>query len=144
MSYSRPIALCRLAAATVFLTALCTVGYAAEATGTPPSASIVTLMTRNLDFAADKEVVMLTVTYPGGAASLPHRHDAPVFVYVLEGQVIMQVQGSAALTLNPGDTFYEAPGDVHLVSANGSKTATAKFLVLMIKDKGKAVSCLVD
>jgi quercetin dioxygenase-like cupin family protein len=144
MCHSRRIALRGLAAAAVFLAALCTPGFTAEATGTPPSASIVTLMTRNLNFAADKEVVMLTVTYPGGAASLPHRHDAPVFVYVLEGQVIMQVKGSAALTLNPGDTFYEAPDDVHIVSANGSKTASAKILVLMIKDKGKAVSRLAD
>ena len=36
---------------------------------------------------------MSTVTYPPGGASPPHRHDAHVFVYVLEGELIMQVQG---------------------------------------------------
>jgi quercetin dioxygenase-like cupin family protein len=133
-----------LTAVTVLLTALAGGGYATDAPGTPPSASVVTLMTRNLDSAADKEVVMLTVAYPGGAASLPHRHDAQVFVYVLEGQVLMQIKGSRALTLNPGDTFYEAPDEVHLVSANGSKSVPAKLLVVMIKDKGKAVSRPAD
>ena len=29
---------------------------------------------------------MLTVAYRPGGASLPHRHDAQVFVYVLEGE----------------------------------------------------------
>jgi quercetin dioxygenase-like cupin family protein len=133
-----------LKATLVLLMAFSTVGHADDATGTQPLASIVTLMTRDLQFTLDKEVMMLTVTYPAGAASLPHRHDAPVFVYVLEGQIIMKLRGSAAITLNPGDTIYEAPEDVHLVSANSSKTAAAKILVVMIKDKGKPVSRLVD
>jgi quercetin dioxygenase-like cupin family protein len=144
MFHARRIASPPLTATVVLLTALAGGGYATDAPGTPPSASVVTLMTRNLDGAADKEVVMLSVAYPGGAASLPHRHDAQVFVYVLEGQVLMQIKGSRALTLNPGDTFYEAPDEVHLVSANGSKSAPAKLLVVMIKDKGKAVSRPVD
>ena len=79
---------------------------------------------------------MSTVTYPPGGASPPHRHDAQVFVYVLEGELIMQVRGGAKVTLRPGETFYESPDDVHEVSANASKTAPAKFLVFIIKDKG--------
>jgi quercetin dioxygenase-like cupin family protein len=59
-----------------------------------------------------------------------------VFVYVLEGELTMQVQGGPKVTLKPGDTFYESPSDVHVVSANASQTAPAKFLVLIIKDKG--------
>ena len=86
---------------------------------------------------------MLTVMYPAAGASLPHRHDAQVFVYVLEGELTMQVRGSPAVTLRSGQTFYEAPDDVHVVSANTSKTATAKILVLMIKDKGKPGSRLI-
>jgi quercetin dioxygenase-like cupin family protein len=83
---------------------------------------------------------MLTVEYPPGGASSPHRHDAQVFVYVLEGEVTMQVEGSPAVTLQPGQTFYEKPDDVHLVSANASKTAPAKILVFILKDKNAPVS----
>ena len=40
------------------------------------------------------------------------------------------------MTLTPGQTFYEDPDDVHVVDRNASKTKPAKFLVLLIKDKG--------
>ena len=70
-------------------------------------------------------------------ASLPHRHDADVFVYVLEGSIVMQVDGQEPQTLKPGDTFHETPGDVHRKSANASATQPAKFVVFMVKDKGK-------
>ena len=73
-------------------------------------------------------------------ASLPRRHDAQVFVYVLQGELTMQVAGSPAVTLRQGETFYENPADVHLVSANASKTAPAKILVSMVKNKGAPVS----
>jgi len=111
----------------------------ADPSGTPP-ASVVNLMTRELISGPDKEVVMLTVTYPAAGASLPHRHDAQVFVYVLEGELKMQVRGSPPVTLRPGQTFYEAPDDVHMVSANSSETEPAKILVVMIKDKSKPAS----
>ena len=39
-------------------------------------------------------------------------------------------------TLTPGQSFYEGPGDVHVVDRNASATQPAKFLVVLIKDKG--------
>ena len=108
----------------------------AWADGTPPAASANPLMTKDLAALAGKEVLMSTVTYPPGGASPPHRHDAQVFVYVLEGELVMQVQGGPKVTLQPGETFYESPSDVHAVSANASQTRPAKFLVFIIKDKG--------
>jgi hypothetical protein len=44
------------------------------------------------------------------------------------------------VTLRQGETFYESPTDVHLVSANASKTAPAKILVFILKSKGAPVS----
>jgi len=119
------------------------VSTAAGAEKAAPSAAVTELMTRGLVCGPEKEVVMLTVTYPASGASLPHRHDAQVFVYVLEGELTMQVRGAPAVTLRPGQTFYEARDDVHVVSANSSKTAPAKMLVVMIKDKGQPGSKLV-
>lgn len=104
------------------------------ADGSP--AAVMQLLTKELVGNPGKEVLMSTVTYPPGGASPPHRHDAQVFVYVLEGELITQVQGGPKLTLKPGETFYESPSDVHSVSANASQTAPAKFLVFIIKDKG--------
>ena len=95
------------------------------------------LLTKDIPEFAGKEVVVSTVEYPAGVASAPHRHDAHTFVYVLEGSVVMQVAGGPALTLGPGQTFYENPTDVHATSKNASQTALAKILVFMLKDKGK-------
>jgi quercetin dioxygenase-like cupin family protein len=95
------------------------------------------LLTKDLPDFAGKEVTMSTVEYAPGGTSASHRHDAHTFVYVLEGSVVMQVAGSEPVTLMPGQTFYETPADVHAVSRNASASAPAKFLVFMIKDKGK-------
>lgn len=88
------------------------------------------------DIPRDAEVLMQTVSYEPGEASAPHRHDAHVFVYALEGSVRMQVQGGEITTLNPGDVFYESPDDVHVLSENASRSAPATFLVVMIKTEG--------
>ena len=76
---------------------------------------------------------MITVSYEPGGADDIHRHDAHVFVYVLEGSIVMQLKDQSAVTLKAGQTFYEAPDDVHVVGRNASMTEPAKFLVLLIK-----------
>jgi quercetin dioxygenase-like cupin family protein len=108
------------------------------------SGTVEPLLNQGLPDIPGKEVIMLTVTYLPGGASLPHRHDAEVFVYVLEGSVVMQVDGQPAATLHAGQTFHEGPADIHRQSANASATETAKIVVFMIKDKNKPVSRPVD
>jgi quercetin dioxygenase-like cupin family protein len=49
------------------------------------------------------------------------------------------VKGGKEVTLTPGDTFYEAPDDVHLVSRNASSTKPAKFIVFLVKDENAPV-----
>jgi len=95
------------------------------------------LMSKDLtDISSGKEVSMITVEFPPGGADPVHRHNARGFVYVLEGSVVMQVKGGKEVTLKPGQTFYEGPGDVHVVGRNASKTMPAKILAILVKDKG--------
>jgi quercetin dioxygenase-like cupin family protein len=119
-----------------FIASLCLALFSSSVALADGSPSVMQLLTKELAGNPGKEVLMSTVTYPPGGASPPHRHDAQVFVYVLEGELIMQVQGGPKVTLKPGETFYESPTDVHSVSANASQTAPAKFLVFIIKNKG--------
>jgi len=86
-----------------------------------------------------KEVVMITVGYAPGGAHPIHRHHAHGFIYVLEGSIVMQGKGGKEVTLNPGETFYEGPEDVHVVGRNASSTKPAKFLVFLFKDKGAPI-----
>jgi quercetin dioxygenase-like cupin family protein len=65
-----------------------------------------------------------------------HRHNAQALVYVLEGTVVMQVRGGKQVTLTPGQTFYEGPTDIHTVGRNASTTKPAKFVVVLLKNKG--------
>ena len=50
-----------------------------------PPAKVTQVLTRDLEGIAGKEMLVLLVEYPPGGVSAPHRHDASVFVYVLEG-----------------------------------------------------------
>ena len=98
-------------------------------------AAVTPLMTKELADLPGKEALMITVEYPPGSSDAVHRHNAHAFVYVLEGSIVMQVKGGKQVTLTPGQTFYEAPDDVHVVGRNASTTTPAKFLVLLLKDK---------
>ena len=86
-----------------------------------------------------KEARVLEVSYPPGARDMVHRHDAHAFVYVLEGQIVMQVKGHPAVTLKAGQTFYEGPSDIHVVGRNASNTEPARFVVVLLKTKGAPV-----
>lgn len=103
-------------------------------------AEITSLFQTELADLQGQEGVMLTVEYPPGVASDTHRHNAYVFVYVLEGSVIMQVAGGDRKTLSAGEIFYETPTDVHTVSMNASDTEPAKILVFTVKPSGTPVS----
>lgn len=76
---------------------------------------------------------MLTVEYAPGAATPPHTHPADTFVYVLSGEIEMQVAGGELKRLKPGDTYYETPADRHIVSRNASTQEPARFLVFFVK-----------
>ncbi|MDN7609596.1 cupin domain-containing protein [Burkholderia multivorans] len=114
-------------------------GVTAAGAQAAPSAIVAPLMTKPLDDYPGKEAEMISVEYPPGAVDPVHRHYAHAFVYVVEGSIVMQVKGGQSVTLKPGQTFYEAPGDLHTVGRNASLTQPAKFIVLLLKDKGAPV-----
>jgi quercetin dioxygenase-like cupin family protein len=106
---------------------------------TAQDAKVTPLMSKALPDLHGKEGLMILVEYPPGASDPIHRHNADAFVYVLEGSVIMQVKGGKEVTLTPGQTFYEGPGDIHTVGRNASKTNPAKFVVFLVKEPGAPV-----
>jgi quercetin dioxygenase-like cupin family protein len=107
-------------------------------------AKVTSLTSKDLTENPGKEVLMIRVEYPPGGSDPIHRHNAQAFVYVLEGSIVMQVKGGKQVTLKPGQTFYEGPDDVHVVGRNASRTKPARFLVVLIKDKGAPVLVPVE
>src|SRR5262245_18532738 len=93
---------------------------------------VTALMSKDLPESSGREALMITVEHAPGGSSAIHRHNAHAFVYVLEGSVVMQLKGGQQV----GQAFYEGPDDVHVIDRNASSTNPAKFLVVLIKDKG--------
>ena len=105
--------------------------------------TVTELMSKDLTEAPGKEVLMITVDYPPGGKDPIHKHNAHAFLYVLEGSVVMQVKDGKEVTLTPGQNWYEAPNDIHVVGRNASSTKPAKFLVMLVKNKGEPALILV-
>ena len=103
-----------------------------------------TLMTKELPDFPGKEGMVELVEFAPGEVSQPHRHNADLFVYVLEGTVITQVKGDNPQTVHVGDVFFESPTDVHSVSRNASETQPAKLLVFYVKVKGAPPTELLE
>jgi quercetin dioxygenase-like cupin family protein len=86
------------------------------------------------------KAALLEVRYGPGEGSSPHSHPCAVIGYVLEGSLRTQVKGESEMIYKAGESFYEAPNGVHLVSANASSTETAKFVAYLICDQDAPLS----
>ena len=91
-NFARPISIARhigrrmFGILKVFLLLSCAIASASAA----EAGRVTELMTKALANVPGKEVTMITVDYPPGAADPVHRHYASAFVYVLEGSIVMQ------------------------------------------------------
>jgi len=85
-------------------------------------------------------VTVVEVTYGPGGASPPHRHPCAVIGYVVDGTLRTRGEGGPDTTYRAGDSFYEPPNAVHLVSANGSDTQPVRFLAYFSCDHDTPLS----
>jgi quercetin dioxygenase-like cupin family protein len=85
---------------------------------------------------AGRRMVAVTVDYPPGAKSLPHRHAASAFIYayVVSGAIRSQVGDEPAKVYHAGESFYEMPGSHHAVSENASDKEPARLLAVFVVD----------
>lgn len=89
---------------------------------------------------AHLSVSVVEVHYAPGGASAAHRHPCAVVGYVIEGSLRSRVRGERETTYTAGQSFYEAPGAVHLVSANASRTAPVRFTATFTCDRDGPLS----
>ena len=86
------------------------------------------------------KAILVEVSYGPGEASPSHSHPCAVIAYVVEGTLRTQVQGESEMTYKAGESFYEAPNGIHLVSANASSTKPAKLVAYLICDHDTPLS----
>lgn len=86
------------------------------------------------------QISMVEVRYGPGESSPQHSHPCPVIGYVVEGAYRSQVKGGPETIYKAGESFYEAPNGVHLVSANASSTEPVKFIAYFVCDHDTPLS----
>jgi quercetin dioxygenase-like cupin family protein len=85
-------------------------------------------------------VTVLEVTYGPGGSSRPHRHPCAVVGSVIAGTLRSRVEGEPEALYRAGESFYEAPNGVHLVSANASDRDPVRFLAYFTCDHDAPLS----
>ena len=81
-------------------------------------------------------VTAVEVRHEAGATSAAHRHPGFVIGYILEGEIVFQLDGGPRHVYRVGDMFYEPPGSVHLFSGSASATRPARMLAMVFAEKG--------
>jgi quercetin dioxygenase-like cupin family protein len=106
-----------------------------------PATKVTQIMKQVLGDVPGREVIMITLDIPPGVGSAPHRHPGHhIFGYVLDGSYRIKLDDGPERVLNKGETFYEPPGALHAVSRNGSDSAPAKVLAVIVAESGKPVT----
>ena len=90
------------------------------------------LTSRALSNIDGYKLTSVTVELQPGVTAPSHQHEAFIFVYVLQGRVISQLNNQAAVEYQVGEHWLELPGDIHSITQNPSKTVTAKFLAVFV------------
>ncbi|MFJ1763414.1 cupin domain-containing protein [Amycolatopsis sp. NPDC088138] len=81
---------------------------------------------------------------PGDSGTPPHRHSGPVFGYMLDGEMIFELEGEPERVIKAGEAFWEPGGDViHYQAANNLADAWSRFVVVMLCAPGQEMLTLV-
>lgn len=77
-------------------------------------------------------LTVVEVTFEPGQKDSPHRHNGPVFGYVLEGEYEHAINDEPVKTFKAGETFYEPSGCVHRVARNPNATTRTRLLAVIL------------
>src|SRR6201747_1813375 len=91
-----------------------------------------------------KRVTIVRVFYGPGGFTRAHRHAGSVTAYVTKGEIRSQLGGGPVETFKVGQSFFEPPGAVHLVSANASVTESAELIAVFVADEGAQLTTLIE
>ncbi len=83
-----------------------------------------------------KSLIAVEVEYAPGAASPSHTHakSAFIYAYVISGAIESKVNDGETRIYRAGENWSEAPGAIHSISRNASKTEPAKLLAVFVLD----------
>jgi quercetin dioxygenase-like cupin family protein len=91
-----------------------------------------------------KRMTVVRVTYGPGGFTPPHRHAGTVTAYITKGQIRSQLRGGPVEIFEVGQSFFEPPAAIHLVSANASNTDWAELIAVFVADEGAQLTTLIE
>jgi quercetin dioxygenase-like cupin family protein len=102
-------------------------------------ARVTVVFDRALPNVPGKSMKGVLVEYQPGGSNPAHTHPQSAFIYatVLEGAIRSKVNDGPEKVYRTGESWAEAPGDHHLVSANASDTQPARLLAVFVVDSGE-------
>jgi len=81
---------------------------------------------------------------PGDPGAPPHRHSGPAFGYVLDGEMVFELEGEPERIVRAGEVFREPGGDViHYQDGNNRGDIPVRFIVTMLCAPGGSMFTLV-
>jgi len=89
---------------------------------------------------AHLKATVVEITYGPSESSQPHSHPCLVIGYVIQGALRTQAKGEAEAVYKAGQSFYEAPNGLHMISANASSKVPVKFLAFFVRDHDTPLS----
>jgi len=84
----------------------------------------------HLSTASDVELVMGLIDRTGESRSGKHHHPGGEFGFVLSGAIVVTTENGPAETLEAGQSFYQPPGEWHVVSTGAAGARTVVFRAL--------------
>ncbi len=99
-----------------------------------PAPTFVELYRKPIADSEALEVVVGIIERSGASTTSKHYHPRGEYGVVLNGSITIVSDGSVSTTLEIGDTFYQSPGEWHIVSTGSSPSKTVVFRVV---EKGK-------
>jgi len=99
-----------------------------------PAAKFTELQRRAIP-GTELEGVTTVAEIPPGATSAKHSHPGEDFGYLIEGTIVLMVDGKPPVTVKAGEVFFTERGKMH--NARNIGTTTARAVDTYVIDKGK-------
>ena len=110
------------------------VGVGAQA----PTFKRTVLQQADLSVSGREAVTAIAELQPNGGSPGRHSHPGEEIGYILEGKIVVQLDGKPAVALNTGQAFLIPAGAIHNATNTGS--TTARVLATYIVEKGKPLA----
>jgi len=108
-----------------------------------PTAKAKPLLTDELQAFPGMEVQIVEYEFAPGWVGGRHYHTGDVFVYVQEGELVVDSDGDGHITLGPGQVYHETL-NVKMTARNGKTDKPTKILLFQVGKKSEPLMIKAD